>query len=92
MTVGDKIKEIRLSNNMSQERFGRKIGVSGKSISTYERGKSDPPLKLLDSIAYEYGTALLHVNGNAKSNLYLHLNSIKKSLLEIETILIDKGE
>jgi DNA-binding XRE family transcriptional regulator len=29
---------------MSQDRFGKKIGVSGKTISAYETGKITPTL------------------------------------------------
>ena len=44
---GNKIKQFRLSKNMSQERFGKKIGLSGKSISAYETGICKPSLKVI---------------------------------------------
>jgi len=46
-----KIKRTRLDKNMSQHRFGEKIGVSGKTISSYETGRAAPPLKVLEKMA-----------------------------------------
>ena len=43
--IAQKIKNIRLLKNLSQDRFGKKIGKSGKTISAYESGRCVPTLR-----------------------------------------------
>ncbi len=38
--------------NMTQERLGKKVGLSQKAISKYITGKSLPPLDVLDKICH----------------------------------------
>mgnify|MGYP003939497845 CR=1 FL=1 len=57
--IGQKIKRIRDNHNLSQDRFGKKIGLSGKTISAYETGRTNPPIKILQKIVAVYKTQLL---------------------------------
>lgn len=51
MIVGERIKEARLTKNMSQQELGDKMGVTKVSISGYEKGTRIPTLKnFLDMI------------------------------------------
>lgn len=50
MTLGDRIKELRKSMNMTQVDFGKYIGVSGATISTSESGKTTPDSQTIDVI------------------------------------------
>ncbi len=38
------IKQLRKNKNLSQERLGRKVGVTGKTISAYETGNICPSI------------------------------------------------
>lgn len=38
MTIGEKIKKLRLDNNMTLEELGSKVGVSKQSLFKYENG------------------------------------------------------
>jgi len=87
--IGEKIKHIRSSHNLSQSRFGKRIGVTGKAISAYETGRANPPLFMIERIADEYDTSFLHLNEERKSDLELKLKQIKISLSEIEEILVE---
>lgn len=40
--IGERIKEIRLDNKLSQEAFGKKLGLSQDTISFWETGKGLP--------------------------------------------------
>lgn len=53
--IGDRIKSIRNKHKLSQNRFGKKIGVTGKSISAYEKGIIKPSQKVMDQISIIYG-------------------------------------
>ncbi len=42
MTIGEKIKELRIERNMSQMQLSKAIGVSQKAIDYWERGVNEP--------------------------------------------------
>lgn len=44
MKIGDKLKEARLKNNMTQEEVAGKIFVSRQSISNWENNKTYPDI------------------------------------------------
>ena len=64
-----KIKNIRNRNNLSQERFGKKIGLSGKTISSYETGRCVPPLKVLEDISNVYDLSVVVVKNEKRAAL-----------------------
>lgn len=83
--IGEKIKKIRLSKNMSQERFGSKIGVSGKSISAYENNLCIPSMKVMESISAIYEIPILTTK--SRNELINKIENAKCSLKELEIIL-----
>jgi len=58
LQIGRKIREARISVNLSQEELARKIGVSNKTISAYEIGRAIPPLKVLVKISKVIGLSV----------------------------------
>lgn len=90
--VNNKIKEIREDLKLSQERFGKKIGVSGKTISAYENGRAIPSLKVLDTISEVYNVQFLKIKNRRKSIFVARIKRIKNSLIEIENILTQSIE
>ena len=42
MSVGAKIKELRLEKGLSQQKLGKAIGVSQKAIDYWERNVNEP--------------------------------------------------
>ncbi len=42
MKIGDKIKELRLENGLSQQALGNAIGASQKAIDYWERSVNEP--------------------------------------------------
>ena len=48
---GQRLREIRLSRRMSQEKFSETIGVSVDFLSLIERGRNAPSFETLDRIA-----------------------------------------
>ena len=37
--IGNKIKELRLSNHLTMEEFGKRIGVGKSAVNKYEKGR-----------------------------------------------------
>ncbi len=90
LDLAKKIKDIRMRKNLSQKRFGMKIGKSGKTISAYESGRCAPTLKVLDSISQVYDVTFLHLRKNKKDQLEDKLKYIKGAIKDIEaTFLAD---
>lgn len=54
MTVGERIKRIRLSSKLSQEKFGEKIMVTGASVSLLESGRNNPSDQTISLICREF--------------------------------------
>ncbi|MBQ8862422.1 MAG: helix-turn-helix transcriptional regulator [Clostridia bacterium] len=51
MELKDKLKELRIKHNMTQEEVGEKLGFSAQTVSKWERGISSPDISLLPKIA-----------------------------------------
>ena len=58
MTVAEIIKSSRLENQMTQEEFGDKFGVTRQTVSSWENSKSIPDLEMLIRICNEYHISL----------------------------------
>ncbi len=85
--VGEKIKAIRCKFDLSQERFGMKIGVTGKAVSAYETGRAHPPIKIVKAIAEIFNTPILYLNDSEKMKLKESIIKIKTFVEEIESVV-----
>lgn len=47
-SVGQKIKQARLEKKMTQKELGSKLGLTWEMISRYERGRSNPLIRIMD--------------------------------------------
>jgi putative transcriptional regulator len=56
--IRDRIKELRKSKEMSQEMFGKTIGMRRQDIHAIETGKRQPGLTVLYRIAVEHEVSL----------------------------------
>jgi len=56
--ISSKIKTLRKSKEMSQEMFGKSIGMRRQDIHAIEIGKRQPGLAILYRIAIEYKVSL----------------------------------
>ena len=53
--MNDRIKEIRKSMNLSQDAFGKRLGITGASVSRLESGDREPSDQTVISICREFG-------------------------------------
>ncbi len=56
--IGKFIAELRKEKKLTQEQLGQRLGVSSKSISRWENGKSMPDLSLLVPISQEFNISV----------------------------------
>lgn len=46
-SFGDRLKSFRLQAKLTQKQLGEKVGVRHAAVSSWELGKTEPPLKAL---------------------------------------------
>lgn len=51
MSIGNNIKTLRESKNLTQAEFGKIAGVSDKAVSTWENGTAEPRMGAIQRIA-----------------------------------------
>lgn len=77
--IGKFISELRKENNMTQEELAEKMGVSDKSISRWENGKTMPDISMLSILAKELNCTIQELLNGRKMT--------KEELIELkETI------
>ena len=93
MTVAEIIKKTRLDNNLTQEEYGAKFGVTRQTVSSWENGKSIPDLQLLITICNTYNIsldALLNEDRNytKRINFSQKMSRIVKILISILIVIL----
>lgn len=59
--IGKRIKEIRLENGLSQQKFGAVLSVSQDTVSLWEKGKSVPTTEFLIAIAKSFSVSVDYI-------------------------------
>jgi len=59
--MDNRIRDLRIKNNLTQEQLSKKVGVSRQSIVAIERGNYNPSLELAFKIAKEFGLPIEEV-------------------------------
>lgn len=89
MTIGYKIKEIRLQQGLTQRQLGEKCGILEPNIRKYELGKANPKFETLQKIATALGVPVsifFNIKENGYTDYDLTSLSTKK---QINTVLSD---
>lgn len=84
--LGERIRELRKSRNLSQEQLAEKMDISSKYLSQIETGGKTPSVEALDRLA-----TVLNVE---MSDLFefRHLDSAASVIEEINLLLISASE
>ncbi len=85
--IGKFIKELRKEKNMTQEQLAEKMGVTDKSISRWENGKTMPDISILSVLANELNCTipeLLNGRRMTKEEL-IDLRETINNLIEYES-------
>lgn len=87
MNIALQIKTCRRNLNISQDRFGNKIGVSGKTVSAYETGRSYPSAKILRLLANEFDIYLENKTSHNKDFVLKKIRDLENNIYELKIIL-----
>ncbi|AFA48220.1 helix-turn-helix domain-containing protein [Acetobacterium woodii] len=69
MKFGDRLKSIRLKNDMTQEELGNLLNKSKNNISQYETGKREPDLETLNIISDYFKVSLDYLLGKSDDQI-----------------------
>ena len=88
--LAKRIREARRNSHLSQDELGRAIGVSDKSVSAYEQGRSTPPISKLKKIAEATNHPLSYFTqeDNEDALLTSKLSNIERELAEVKRLLL----
>ncbi|ACQ53996.1 XRE family transcriptional regulator [Clostridium botulinum] len=75
--LGDKIKKLRKSKNITQEELGKNIGVTTSMVGMYETNARKPSYEVLIKIA-EFFSVSTDFLLNTEEKLDMTLDSVKK--------------
>ena len=76
MSLGEKIKKLRVEKNWTQEQFAEMMGVSAQAVSRWETDSSMPDISMLAPIAYTFNVSCDYLLG-------VDLNSKEKDIFKI---------
>lgn len=87
--MADRIRNARREAHLSQLELANGIGVSDKSISAYEQGRSMPPFEKLKKIAdtTHHPLAYFTEDNVNETTIAAKLQSIERELLEVKKLL-----
>ena len=80
---GERLKEIRNANNMSQSELANYLDITPSSLSYYENGVRNPPITILTKLVERFNVSvnwLLGINENQNMKLRTYADMIKHIL------------
>lgn len=87
--LGNKIKQARIAIGMSQKDLARYLGVTDKSVSSYEVGRIKPPVKITKrlSVLTQKPLSYFDTSSLSKEDLLAKLKAIEVEIGEIKKLL-----
>ena len=64
--IGENIKSLRKTHDLTQPEFAKIIGISRNSLSRYENGTSSVPTELIDRICQKFNVSYVDIVGGEK--------------------------
>ena len=87
MYVCEQLRRLRCDLNLSQERFGKRLGISGKSVSAYETGRCIPTIRVLRQIANEFNVNFTEMSNDNRIHLNKRFEELENSFLQLKGTL-----
>lgn len=93
MTFQNRLKELRIKNNLTQQEVSTLIGVSKSTYIKYERGEREPKYIMLINIAKKYDVSIDYLLGKSdEENKYIYTINKAAKLATDKTLISSFGE
>ena len=80
MSIGTKIRKLRLQNRWSQEELAHKLNMAQTSVSNFEANKTIPDFVVMQKVCEVFEIGLDYFTGNDKEK-YVFLKIMKIIIL-----------
>lgn len=90
MSVGQNIKRLRESCNLTQSELAKIAGATNKAVSTWENDKATPRMGAIQKIADYFGVAKSTVIEDFNHENYISDNDIKFALFKCSKEVTDE--
>ncbi|MCB6414516.1 helix-turn-helix domain-containing protein [Faecalimonas umbilicata] len=89
-----RIKKIRKAMHMTQDEFGKKIGLARNSIANYEIGRREPTNSVILSICREFGVneSWLRTGEGGDDNMFTKVSEDDRYSLNLGKLSITENE
>lgn len=77
MIINESLKNIRLDNNLTQDDFAEKLGVTRQTVSSWENGKSYPVIENIIKISEIFNISLDNMLKEYQSHKKVNDSQIK---------------
>lgn len=67
--IGDRIKELRLANHMTQDELAKKLYITRSAVGMYEQGVRRPDFEHMDAMADFFNVSLDYLMGKTDTNI-----------------------
>ena len=89
MFIGERIRELRLENNLLQKELAANIRIASNTLSQFESGKANPSYDVLISIADFFGCTTDYLLGREDDFGIVHTTTPTAELTTEEKNLLD---
>ncbi|WP_270640239.1 helix-turn-helix transcriptional regulator [Longibaculum muris] len=69
-TLSENIKKYRESKNMTQDELGELLLVSGKTISSWEKGRSEPKIDMIEKLGKIFDCSSARLLGEEEQDFF----------------------
>ena len=87
MNIKEKIRKLRIDNNLTQEEFANIINVSRSTVALYEKGVRTPDINIIESICNYFKIPISEFKNISKENNN-KINKLKILILVFISILL----
>lgn len=68
ISFGQRVSELRRDRGLTQERFAELLGVSTRTVASWETDEHNPPLNMMREIAITFGITLMDLFACVETN------------------------
>lgn len=87
MEIGDRIKELRISKNMTQKQLADKLFITPQALSKWEMNENEPSLDMIKKLCQEFDVSLSYlVSGEEEKKPEEVTNNIEETKNEVAIV------
>lgn len=85
-SLNSNIKKYREKYNLTQDELGELLSVSGKTISSWEKGRSEPKIDMIEKMAREFHCTKAQLIGDNDIGPFISANEALEFILRQEMV------